>query len=161
VSDTVITTVLNNLYDQIIAEAFIAAEITAERLKTFDGSAINDFSAPSMMTIGGLPITDDLAEISSEWDWATLGVDGTNAQVDDVWHIPCGIHTFLGEANLRTARTTALALFTHAMSFIRGTTLGIPQVMWCMPQLATIRQSQTADGAEVLIAFSAHVQTRI
>lgn len=160
-SDSVIATILNNLYDQMVAVTSIAASITAGDLKAYDGAVINDFSAPTMLTVGGLPITDDLAETASDWQWATLGVDGSSAQVDEVWHIPCGIETVLGEANLRTARTTALNLFVAAATFVRGTTLSIPQVMWCKPQLGAVRQMQTADGAEVLITFTAHVQTRI
>lgn len=161
-SDSVIATVFNNLYDQLVAETTISAEIAAGRLKAFDGPAVNDFSAVTMMTIGGFPIVEDEEpDTNSDWNWASLGRDGANADVDEIWHIPCGISTMLGEANSRAARTTALNIFAKAASFIRGTTLSIPQVMWAMPQVATIKQMQTQSGAECLILFSAHIQTRI
>jgi hypothetical protein len=160
-SNSVIVSVLNNLYDQAVAVTEVAAAITAGTLRVSDGPAINDFSEQTLMTLGGLPVHEDLAEAASDWNWATLGGSGALADVDEIWHIPCGIHTVIGDGVFRTTRAIALNLFVPVAQFIRGTTLSIPQVMWCTPSLATVRQSATADGAEVLITFSADIYTRI
>lgn len=161
-SESIWADVLDKMYDLVIAETYIAAEIAAERLKAFDGPAINDFSAPTMMTIGGWPVQTDVEpETTSEWNWAAMGVSGTLADVDDAFSVPCGIQTFLGESNQRTARRTAINVFAKAAALYRGTTLTLGQVMWCTPQLNSLRQQNTADGAECLITFSVHVRTRI
>ena len=160
-SESIWADVLDKMYDLVIAETYIAAEIAAERLKVFDGPAINDFSAATMMTIGGLPIQEDESETTSEWNWAAMGRDGTNADVDDAFSVPCGIQAVLGESNLRTARRTAINVFAKAAAVYRGTTLGLVGPMWLIPQMASLRQSNTADGAECLITFFVHVRTRI
>lgn len=160
-SDTRLADILDALYDGLIAETYIAAEISAERLKAFDGGAVTDWSAISMLVIGGRPFPEDLSETTSSWDWGSLGVSGTSADVDEWIFVPCGIATQLGETDLRAARRTAIAIYAAAAAFIRGTTLSIPQVMWCIPQPNALRQEQTSSGAEVFVDFTAAIRTRI
>ena len=153
--------VLDELYDTVVAEAYIAAEITAERLNVFDGPAVTDFSGASVMTIGALPVHEDESLTTSEWSWAAMGRSGANADVDDAFSIPCGIHTVLGDNDLRTARRTAIAIYAKVAALVRDSTLGLPLVMWCIPQMGSLKQSPTADGSECLITFFVHVRTRI
>jgi len=160
VSDTVLSSVLDNLYDQMIAVSFLAAEITADRLRTSDGPPLSDWGARTMLAVGARPVQDDESETNGAWSWAAMGVNGTLCDVDEVITVPCGIATLSGDADMRTARHTAIAVYTSAAAFIRGTTLAIPQVMWCLPQLNSLHQRQTGDGAEVFIDFSAIIQTR-
>lgn len=161
-SETIWADVLDKMHDLVIAESYIAAEITAERLKVFDGPPINDFSEDTILTIGGLPIqTEAEPETTSDWNWAAMGRDGANADVDDMFSVPCGIHTVLGKADVRAARRTAIDVYAKAAAFYRNTTLTLGPVMWLIPQMASLRQSYTADGAECLITFFVHVRTRI
>lgn len=159
-SESIWADVLDKMYDLVIAEAYIAAEITAGRLKVFDGPAL-DFSAKTMMTIGALPLVEDESETTSDWNWAAMGRTGANADVDDLFVVPCGIQTKLGEANQRTARRVAIDVYAKAAAFYRNTTLNLGAVMWLIPRLASLKQPYTTDGAECLITFGVHVTTRI
>lgn len=160
-SDTIWADVLDKMYDLAIEDPYIAAEVAAERLRVFDGPSVSDFSARTMLTIGGLPIEDDESDISSNWDWSSLGRDGANADVDDQLLVPCGISTRVGDASVRIARRVAINVFKATAAFYRGTTLDLPAVMWCIPQMASLRQIYTQSGAECLITFFVHVRTRI
>lgn len=160
-SESIWADVLDKLYDLVIVETFIAAEITAERLKVFDGPSNTDFSGATMMTIGALPVMEDESETTSEWNWAAMGRTGANADVDDLFVVPCGIHTRLGRTDLRTARRTAIDVYAKAAAFYRNTTLTLNQVMWLIPRMATLKQEYTTSGAECLVTFGVHVTTRI
>lgn len=163
-SETIWADVLDEMYDLAIAEAYVAAEVTAERLRVFDGPPINQFEEDTILTIGGLPIQAEAEpETTSEWNWAAMGVNGTQADVDDAFSVPCGIHTVLGQADLRTARRTAISLYAKVAALYRGPALSLAlgPVMWSIPQMASLRQTYTADGSEVLITFFVHVRTRI
>jgi hypothetical protein len=153
--------VLDELYDFTVAETFLAAEIAAERLYVYDGPIVTTFNGPTLMTIGALPLTEDESQTTSEWQWAALGRDGANADVDDAFSIPVGIHTILGANDMRTARRTAITVYAAFAAMVRNTTLGLPGVMWCIPQMASLTQSPTADGSECLITCAVHVRTRI
>lgn len=162
-SDTRLADIADALYDQLIAETYIAAQITAQALRSFDGPPIGDMTSGSVLSVGASPsIDDETVSTSVEWDWGSLGVSGANADINEWIRVPCGIHTLNGNAQqMRQARRTAIAIYAKAAAFIRGTTLSIPQVMWCIPQPGTLTQLQTPQGAEVIIAFTANVRTRI
>lgn len=160
-SESIWADVLDELYDAVVAETFIAAEITAERLNVFDGPSVTDFSGASIMTIGALPVHEDESQTTSEWNWASMGATGANADIDDAFSIPCGIQTVLGDNDLRTARRTAIAIYAKVAALVRNSNLGLGGVMWCIPQVASLKQSPTADGSECLIVFNVHVRTRI
>ncbi len=161
-SATIWADVLDKMYDLVIEEPYIAAEVAAERLKVFDGPSVSDFSARTMMTIGALPVEEDESETTSTWDWSSLGRDGANADVDDALSVPCGISTRLGDsADLRRARRVAINVFDKASAFYRGTTLNLPAVMWCIPQMSSLSQLYTQSGSECMITFLVHVRTRI
>ncbi len=160
-SESIWADVLDELFDAIIAETFIAAEIAAERLTVFDGPSVTDFSGASIMTIGALPEQEDESLTSSEWNWASMGATGANADIDDAFSVPCGIHTILGDNNLRTTRRTAITLYAKVAALVRNSNLGLGAVMWCIPQVASLKQSPTADGSECLLFFNIHVRTRI
>ncbi len=153
--------VLDAMYDQLVVQPYHAAEIAAERLRVSDGPYVNNFAGRTLMCIGALPVNDDESETSSDWEWASLGRDGANADVDDALAVPCGIHTKVGDRDMRKARRAAWDVFAATAAFYRGTTLDLGPVMWLIPQMATLRQSPTADGSEVLITFLVHVRTRI
>lgn len=162
-SDTRLADILDALHDLLIAEAYIAAEIAAERLKAFDGPPTTDFSAGSMLCTGATPTVDD--EVSSttvEWDWGSLGVSGQFADVDEWVRIPCGITAQIGDSTqMRAVRRTAINIYAKAAAAIRNSTLSIPQVMWCVPSPGDLTQLQTPSGAEVLLSFTANIRTRI
>lgn len=161
-SDTRVADVLDELYDLLVAEPVIAAAIAAGTLAVFDGSPINDFSALTMLVVGGIPMVDESAEISVSWDWGSLGRSGEFADIDEWIDVPCAVKTVDGDAAaIRTARRTAITFYAKAASAIRGTTLGIGQVMWCTCAVASITQEQTDDGAEVTVSFIARIRTRI
>jgi len=161
-SDTRIADVLDALYDLLVAQIDIAAAIEAKTLKVFDGPPTIDFSGASMLTVGGLPTVDDESQTEVEWAWATLGVSGSFAEVDETISVPCGITTKGGNSQaMRAVRRTAIELYAHAAEAIRGSTLSIPQVMWCTSAVSSIQQLQTSSGAECFVAFIARVQTRI
>jgi hypothetical protein len=161
VSTSVFFDALDALYDKFVADATLAALVTAQTLKIFDGPALTDLSAPSVLTVGARPVVDDDSASTSDWSWATLGVDGTNAQVDNTLEIPCGISSRDGNNDMRTCRHTARDIYNAAAAVVRGTTLSIPQVMWCTPQVDAIRQFRGASGSDVVVAFTALVRTRI
>lgn len=158
---TVIANAMDALYDVLAADTTLAAEVTAGRLRIWDGPAVGDFAEASMLTVGAQPIVDADNATSVDWDWATLGVDGTHAEVDEAYDIPCGISTASGGTNMRSARRTAFTLYEAAAAVIRGTTLAIPQVMWGIPQVTSIRYIQGESGADCLVLFTAHFRTRI
>ncbi len=160
-SDSIWADVLDELYDATVTEAFLAAEIAAQRLYVFDGPIITTFDGATIMTIGSLPIAEQDAPVESEWDWATMGRDGANADVDDAFSVPVGIHTLSGDSDFRVARRTAITVYTKFAAMVRNTTLGLPGVMWCIPQMASLTMSPTADGAECLITCAVHVRTRV
>jgi hypothetical protein len=160
-SDSVVFDALDALYDKFVADATLAAMVTAQTLKIFDGPPTVDFSAPSILVVGARPIVDDDSATTVEWDWGTLGVSGTLAEVDETHEIPCGISSRDGNNDMRTCRHTARDIWKAAAAVVRGTTLSIPQVMWCIPQVASIRQLHGASGSDVVVSFTAHVRTRI
>ncbi len=162
-TDTRLADIADALYDQMIAEAYIAEQITAGALFTFDGPPIGAISPGSILSVGASPSLDDeTVSTTVEWDWGSLGVSGAHADINEWIRVPCGIHTLNGASNqMRQARRTAIAIYAKAAAFIRDTTLGIPQVLWCIPQPGALTQLQTPQGAEVIIAFTANVRTRI
>lgn len=159
---SVIADVLDALYDGLIAETTIAAKVAAGQLFVSDGPPLSDWSAPSILVVGSGPVQDDDSQSETTSSWATLGVDGTNADVEDILTVPLGVTTLIGDATqMRAARREAFTIYAAAYAYIRGTTLAIPQVMWCQPTGASIALQQTADGAEILLRFSARIVTRI
>lgn len=160
-SDTVIAAALNALYDQGILNTYLAAEIAANRLYVSDGPPISKWDSATILVLGAGPVQDDESETTLESNWSSMAVNGTNADVDEIFQVPCGITTILGESNMRAARATAFAVYAAYAAFLRGTTLGIPQVMWCYSTIGSVGQRPTADGAEVLIRFNAYIRTRI
>jgi hypothetical protein len=162
-SDTRLADITDALYDQMIAEAYIAEEIAENRLYTFDGPPIGAMPPGSILSVGASPsIDDETVSTTVEWNWGSLGVSGAHADIDEWIRVPCGIHTLNGNSDqMREARRTAIAIYAKAAAFIRGTTLSIPQVLWCIPQPGALTQLQTPQGAEVIISFTANVRTRI
>lgn len=160
-TDTRVADVLDALYDLIIAESTIAAAITAQTLKVFDGPPSIDWSGDSLMVIGGRPYVDDEAETSVTWDWGSLGVSGAMADVDEMIDIPCGVGSLAGRNDMRTLRRTAIGFYAKAASAVRASTLGIDQVMWCTTAVSGIKQQQTQSGAECFVDFLVRVRTRI
>lgn len=158
---TVIANAMDALYDVLVLDATLAASVTAGTLKIWDGPAFGDFSEQSILTVGAQPIVDADNATSVDWQWATMGVDGTNAQVDEAYDIPCGISTASGGTNMRTTRRTAFNLYEAAAAVIRGTTLSIPQVLWGIPQVTSVRYIQGESGSDCLVLFTAHFRTRI
>jgi len=161
VSTSVFFDAIDALYDKFAADATLAALVTAQTLKIFDGPALTDFSAPSILVVGAHPVVDDDSASINDWDWGTLGVSGTLAEVDESYEIPCGISSRDGSNDLRACRHNARDIYNAAAAVVRGTTLSIPQVMWCIPQVTSVRQFRGASGCDVVVTFSAHVRTRI
>lgn len=162
-SDTRLADILDGLYDLFAADATLAPLVTANTLRIFDGPPSTDYAAPAMLVVGGdVDPVDEDTTTQVQWDWATLGVDGAHASVDEVINVPCAIATVDGGVeNMRTARRQAITIYAAAAAAVRGTTLGIDVVMWCIAGVSAIRQLQTASGAECLIRFDVHVRTRI
>jgi len=161
VSLTVISDALDALYDKFVVDATLAAMVTAQTLKIFDGPGTTDFSGSSILTVGAQPVVEDESVTTVEWDWATLGVSGTAAEVDETYEIPCGISTRDGNNDMRACRHTAFDIYEAAAAVVRGTTLSVPQVMWCIPQVAAVRQRHGPSGSDCTVLFTAHVRTRI
>jgi hypothetical protein len=160
-SDSVAFDVLDALYDKFAADATLAAMVTAQTLQIFDGPGIITFSSGSILSVGAQPVVDDESTTAVSWDWATLGASGTLAEVDETLEVPCGISTKSGDQDFRATRATAESIWKAAAAVVRGTTLSIPQVMWCIPQLTAIKQLAGQNGTDVLVLFTAHVRTRI
>lgn len=165
-SDTIVADVLDGVYDLLVADSTIAALVTAKRLRTFDGPPTVDFAADSMLVIGGKPIVDDTDNPTEvQWDWATLGVDGAHAEVDQPILIPCGIAAARGsntsDATMRQVRRSAINIYAACASAVRASTLSLSRVMWCTSGVSSIRQLQTGSGPECFIDFTILVQTRI
>lgn len=162
-TDTRVADVLDALYDLIIAQTDIAAAITAGTLKAYDGPPTTDFSAGTMVVIGGTPSADDIEtpETSVSWDWATLGRSGAFADIAEWIDVPCAVQTRGGSTDMRTLRRTAITFYARAATAIRGSTLSIGEVMWCTCAVSSIRQEQTQTGAECLVNFVARVRTQI
>jgi hypothetical protein len=163
VTATIWADVLDKLYDLTVAESFIAEEIAAQRLFVSDGPLINDFAGRSILVIGGIPVDDDESEVTSEWTWATMGRSGTNADVDDRFLVPCGISTVIGQNDLRSARRITIGIFSAVAQLMRSDAMSaqLPQVMWCIPQITSLKQLSTGDGSECSLTFGIHVLTRI
>lgn len=164
-TDTIVADVLDKLYDTWVADATLAAMVTSKRLRIFDGPAATDFAADSMLVVGALPVVDDESETSVAWEWASLGVSGAFAEIDEVIQVPCGVASRRGSndsgATIRAIRRSAISVYAAASSALRGSQLTLPQVMWCMSNVSSIKQLQTADGPECLVAFTAYVRTLI
>ncbi len=162
-SDTRVADILDALYDLLVAQTDIAAAITAGTLKAFDGPPTTDFSAATMLVVGGTPSADDIEtpETSVSWDWATMGRSGEFADIAEFIDVPCAIQTFGGHTNMRAIRRTAITFYAKAASAIRASTLSIGQVMWCTCAVSSIRQEQTQSGAECLVNFVARIRTQI
>jgi hypothetical protein len=159
---TAIEAVLNGLYDTVIADATIAAGIAAETLRVYDGPGLTDFSGPTIVTIGARPVVDDESVTSAEFSWASLGVDGAHADVDEHWEIPCGISTRDANSVMRTARATAFTWTRAIHALVRNSSLGVPTVVLaCQPQITQVRQMRGQSGCDVIVNFSVVVWTRI
>jgi hypothetical protein len=164
-SDTRVADVLDELYDLLAADSTLAALVTSNRLRIFDGPPVSDFAADSMLVVGGVAEVEDDTQTEVSWDWSSLGVSGALADVDEFIDVPCGIASKRGandpSSTIRALRRSAINIYAAAASAIRGSTLGIDQVMWCTCAVSSIKQMQTADGPECLIRFTARVRTRI
>lgn len=162
-TDTRVADILDALHDLWAADTTLAAMVNAETLKIFDGPPTVDFSAPSMLVVGGLPVEDDEeSQTEAALNWGSLGRSGQYADVDENISVPCGIATLLGNSgDMRACRRTAINVYAAAASALRASTLGIDVVMWCLSGVTGIRQRQTQNGAECLITFTALVRTRI
>lgn len=165
-SDTIVADVLDKMYDLFAANSTLAALVTANRLRIFDGPSDVDWASESMLVVGGRPIVDDTETATSvEWDWATLGVDGAHAEIDEIIQVPCGIGAMRGinttDSTIRQVRRSAISIYAAAASALRGSTLSLGQVMWCTCNVSSIRQFQGTSGPECLIDFTAYVRTRI
>lgn len=162
---TVIDALLNKLYDVMIADATIAAGIAADTIKVYDGPGLTDFSGGSILTIGARPVVDDDSTTSVDRDWSTMGVNATTAQMKEAYEIPCGISTRDANSNMRTVRGIAFGWYAVASAVIRaGDTLispTVPQVMWCQPQMSSIKQLRGNNGCDVVVNFNAVVITVI
>lgn len=161
-SDTRVADVLDALYDLIVAQTEIAAAITAGTLKAFDGPPTTDFSAGSMLVVGGaLTVDEEDPETSVSWDWAAMGRSGQFADIAEWIDVPCAVHTFGGSTDMRAIRRAAIALYAKAATAIRSSTLSIGEVMWCTCAVSSIQQMQTQSGAECMVRFVARVRTQI
>jgi hypothetical protein len=162
-TDTRVADVLDALYDLIVAQTDIAAAITAGTLKAFDGPPTTDFSAATMLVIGGAPFADEIEtpETSVSWDWAAMGRSGAFADIAEWIDVPCAIQTRGGATDMRALRRTAITFYAKAATAIRGSTLSIGEVMWCTCAVSGIRQEQTHSGAECLVTFVARARTQI
>jgi len=164
-SDSRVADVLDKLYDLVVANTTLAALVTSKRLRISDGPPSSDFAADSMLVIGGVAEVEDDTQTEVSWDWSSLGVSGALADVDEFIDVPCGVASKRGtndsSATIRQLRRSAINIYAAAASVIRGSTLGIDQVMWCTCAVSSVKQLQTADGPECLIRFTARVRTRI
>lgn len=162
-SDTVVADILDHLFDEIAANATIAAAVAAGSLRLFDGPPATDWAAMAMLSVGGrVREDDDDPPTDLDDDWSTMGTSGTTAQIAEWVAVPCAIAIRDGSAKvMRTLRRTAIGYYAAAAATARGTTLSIPQVMWCIPSLGSIRQMQSTSGCEVFISFSVRVRTQI
>lgn len=158
---TVVSDILDGLYDTLVADATIAAAVTAQTLKCYDGPSPTDFSAPSMLTVGARPLVDDLSPTSTTWDWSSLGVSGALAEIDERIVIPLGVSTRDGNKDMRTARHTAFGLYAAAAAVIRTNPLGVTRWVSGITQTDAVLQFQGATGADCHIYFTAHIWTRI
>lgn len=163
-TDTRLADILDAVYDLFAAETTLAALVANGALKIFDGPPTIDFSATSMLVVGGRPVQDDESETTATLDWATLGVSGQYADIDEWVFIPCGVATVGGDSTslgMRATRRTAITIYAKAASALRASTLSIDVVMWCIPQASSLKQQQTQSGSECFIDFTAAVRTRI
>ena len=165
-SDTIVADVLDGVYDLLIANSTIAALVTANKLRTFDGPPISDWAADSMLVVGGRVAVDDEDSAGDvPWEWASMGVSGAISEVDETILVPCGIAAKRGSSStdvtLRQVRRSAINIYAACGAALRGSTLSLPRVMWCTSNVSQIRQWQTPDGPECLIDFTAFIRTRI
>lgn len=163
-SETRIADILDGLYDLFAAEATLAAMVTANTLKIFDGPADIEFSAPAMLVVGGQPIVEDESETTATWDWASLGRSGQYADIDEWVFVPCGIATVTGDstnAAMRVTRRNAINIYAKAAAAARASNLDIDVVMWMITQTSAIRQQKTQSGYECFVNFTVAVRTRI
>jgi hypothetical protein len=165
-SDTIVADVLDKIYDLFAANSTLATLVAAQRLRIFDGPSDIDWASESMLVVGGRPIVDDTdSPTEVVWEWATLGVDGTHAEIDETITVPCGIGSMRGinttNSTMRDVRRTAIGIYAASASALRGSTLTLGQVMWCTANVSSIRQLQSTAGPECLIDFTAFIRTRI
>lgn len=163
-SDSIAADVLDALYTLLAAEATLAAAVTAGNLVISDGPPVKDFSATTLLSIGAWPIveSEQQPEVTIATDWSSMGRDGALADVDQDIDVPFGIYAMEGNSDdMAAIRRTAITYFAKAASAVRGSTLGLGQVMWCLVRPAAISQTQTTNGAEVVIKANALIRTRI
>lgn len=159
---TRVADVLDKLYDLFVADATLAAAVTAQTLRIYDGPPITDLSAPSVLCVGAQPSVDEEVGTSVTWEWSSSGTSGHFADIAELIDVPCGIYHLTGDSNdMRAARRAAIGLYAAAAEAVRASTLNIDVVMWCTTAVSSIVQTQTTKGAEVLIRFTARVRTQI
>lgn len=158
---TRVADVLDKLYDEALVNATLAALVAAGDLVISDGPPIIDWSGKSLLIYGGTDSQEEDGVTNVAWQWNTSGTSGSTAEIAETIQVPCAIVTLRGDADMRAARRRAMDIYAAAAEQIRGSTLGIDVVMWETCAVSSIRQSQTADGAEVAINFVAHVRTQI
>lgn len=162
-SDTKLADILDKLYDVLVAETTIATAIAANTLVVYDGPPINDLSRGTLIAVGGMPVIDGDLEVTSSWDWSSLGRSGTYADVAEWIDVPFGLATLTGDANMRTARRTLIGLYAAAAALFRGEWYvgqGIDTVMWSIPGQLSLTQRQTSDGAEIVGQFVVRIRTQ-
>lgn len=165
-SATIVADVLDEIYDLFVAETTLAGLVTAKRLRIFDGPPATDWAADSMLSVGGrIEVDDEDSATEITWDWSAMGVSGAAADVDETIAVPCGVAAKRGsnspDATMRDVRRSAINIYAAAGLALRGSTLGLAQVLWCTSNVSRVRQWQTSDGPECFVEFIAFVRTRI
>lgn len=148
-----------------VAPALLAATVDAavEALPDVElsyGKAVSDGPGDYLMLLVDDPDDDWQESVTSERDWAGVGID---ADVSESGDIACTALSWNGDGNMQAAVEAVYANIEALVSLIRALpNLGLIQVSWTLPgRDLNCETYQADDGAKARLKFSIHFQALI
>ena len=138
--------------------AALGADATLTGL-VIDGPPVTEAVLADAVTVGFGWDPDDDTAIDVEQEYHELGA---TAKRDERVEIRCAAVSFRGDADMAAARARCVVLLGAVESVLRADPdLGLADVLRCEVSFASFRQSQTAQGAEVIAPFTVTVTSLI
>jgi hypothetical protein len=158
-TQSIFASVMDAIYAKWVADTTLAAMVTANTLRIYDGPPAEDRSCDRELRLGA--IGEDFEDpIVIAQEWATSGGPAV-AERDETIDIPCSVWVWYGNNDMSATRAAAQAVFDPACTALRGQTLSLPSVMWIETSAGVFVQVATDSGAAVILTFTVRVQNRL
>lgn len=131
--------------------AALSADATLSGL-VLDGPPVSEATFDEVVTVGFAWDPDDDTSIDITQEYHELG---PAAKRDETVEVRCAAVAWRGDGDVAAARARCIVLLGAVESVLRANpSLGLAEVMRTEVAFGTVRQAQTAQGAEVICQFT-------